>query len=192
MPFNPPTLQSVTQVGPQNLSVVWFWTGPAGFHRFEIQQKNLMSEWTLLATEFDAQTQEWTGPALGLDPAQTVRVVVYNMEEQSQASNELPITQEGSVPGTLQAPVIQHAEVYESGDLYLVWNWLNNLPEPPFDHFAVQQLDGMGEWQSLVTITEPTIGSWTGAPLPVPPPTQFRVVAVDVMGGEAASEGVVA
>ena len=46
----------------------------------------------------------------------------------------------------------------------------------------------MGEWQSLVTITEPTIGSCTGAPLPVPPPTQFRVVAVDMMGGEAASE----
>jgi uncharacterized membrane protein len=52
----------------------------------------------------------------------------------------------------------------------------------------VQQLDGMGTWQTLVTISEPTTGSWTGAPLGVPLPTQFRVAAVDVMGGEAVSE----
>ena len=62
------------------------------------------------------------------------------------------------------------------------------MPEPPFDYFAVQQLDGMGMWQSLVTIPAPTIANWTGPPLPVPPPRQFRVVAVDAMGGEAASE----
>ncbi|OIO93942.1 MAG: hypothetical protein AUJ96_29360 [Armatimonadetes bacterium CG2_30_66_41] len=113
------------------------------------------------------------------------------MDEQSQASNELPIALEGSVPGTLQAPVIQHAEIYESGgDLYIVWNWLDNMPEPPFDHFAAQQLDGMGTWQILATIPTSTVANWTGAPLPVPPPRQFRVVAVDAMGGEAVSEAV--
>jgi hypothetical protein len=45
----------------------------------------------------------------------------------------------------------------------------------------------MGAWQTLVTITESTVGNWTGAPLGVPLPTQFRVVAVDALGGEAVS-----
>ncbi|PIY36963.1 MAG: hypothetical protein COZ06_33775, partial [Armatimonadetes bacterium CG_4_10_14_3_um_filter_66_18] len=87
--------------------MVWFWVGPAGFHRFEIQQKDSTGDWTILATSFDQQTQEWTGPALSLDPAQTVRVVVYNMAGEPQASNELPVTLGGSVPGTLQAPALQ-------------------------------------------------------------------------------------
>ena len=191
MPFNPPTLQTVTQVGANNINVVWFWVGPAGFHRFEIQQKDSTGDWTILATSFDQQTQEWTGPALSLDPAQTVRVVVYNMAGEPQASNELPVTLGGSVPGTLQAPALQHAEIYESGgDLYIVWNWLDNMPEPPLNHFAIQQMDGMGTWQTRVTINDSTTANWTGAPLPVPPPRHFRVVAVDAMGGEAASEEV--
>ncbi len=59
------------------------------------------------------------------------------------------------------------------------------MPEPPFDYVAVQQRDEMAMWRSLATI-----GSWTGAPLPVPPPRQFRGVAVDTMGGEAASDSV--
>jgi len=123
--------------------------------------------------------------------AHTVRVVVYNMAGEPQASNELPMTLQGSVPGTLQAPALQHAEIYESGgDLYIVWNWLDNMPEPPFDHFAIQQMDGMGTWQTRVTINDSTTANWTGAPLPVPPPRHFRVVAVDAMGGEAASEEV--
>jgi hypothetical protein len=84
-------------------------------------------------------------------------------------------------------PTLQHAEIYPSGDMYLVWNWLNNLPESPFDHFAVQQLDDTATWQTLATIAVSTVGSWTGTPLSVPPPTQFRVVAVDAMGGEAVS-----
>jgi len=191
MPFGPPTLQSVTQVGPQNITVVWFWIGPAGFHRFVIQQRDATGDWTTLATSFDQTPQEWTGPALSLDSAQTVRVVVYNMEEEWQASDELPITLEGSVPGTLQAPVILHAEIYESGgDLYIVWSWEDNTPEPPFDHFAIQQMDGMGTWQTRVTLPDSTTQNWTGAPLPVPPPRHFRVVAVDTMGGEAASDSV--
>jgi len=147
--------------------------------------------WTGRRICWTGRCTRWTGPALSLAPAQTVRVVVYNMDEQSQASNELPIALEGSVPGTLQAPVIQHAEIYESGgDLYIVWNWLDNMPEPPFDHFVVQQIDGVGTWQTLATIPTSTVANWTGAPLPVPPPRQFRVVAVDAMGGEAVSEAV--
>ncbi|OIO94587.1 MAG: hypothetical protein AUJ96_28395 [Armatimonadetes bacterium CG2_30_66_41] len=43
----------------------------------------------------------------------------------------------------------------------------------------------MATWQPLATITESTVGSWTGTPLPVPLPAQFRVAAVDAMGGEA-------
>jgi hypothetical protein len=187
MPFNPPTLQTVAQVSAESIHIVWFWVGPAGFHRFEIQQRNSLGDWTNLATSFDQPTQEWTGPALSMDPAQTVRVVVYNMEEEWQASNELPVTLQGSQPGTLQAPVLQHAELYPSGDAYLVWNWLNNMPEPPFDHFAVQQLDETATWQTLATMVESTVGSWTGTPLSVPLPTQFRVVAVDAMSGEAGS-----
>jgi hypothetical protein len=54
----------------------------------------------------------------------------------------------------------------------------------------VQQLGDMATWQSLATITAPSVGNWTGAPLGVPLPTQFRVVAVDAMGGEAVSEAV--
>jgi len=192
MPFNPPTLQSVNQVGPQNITVGWFWVGPAGFHRFVVQHKDMAGDWTNLATSFDLTPQEWTGPALSMDAGQTVRVVVYNIEEASQASNELSSTLEGSVPGTLLALVVQHAEIHESGgNLYIVWSWLDNLPEPPFDHFSVQQLDGMSTWQTLVMISTSTIANWTGAPLLVPPPRQFRVVAVDAMGGEAASEAVV-
>ncbi|PIU94753.1 MAG: hypothetical protein COS65_05995 [Armatimonadetes bacterium CG06_land_8_20_14_3_00_66_21] len=189
MPFNPPTLQAVTQVSAENIHVIWFWAGPTGFHRFEVEQKNLMAEWINLTTIFDPQTQAWIGPALSMDPAQTVRVVVYNMDEKWQASDELPITLQGS--GTLQAPVIQHAEIYESGgDLYSVWSWEDKGPKPPFDHFAVQQMDGMGTWQTRVTLPDSTTQNWTGAPLPVPPPRHFRVVAVDTMGGEAASEAV--
>jgi len=184
-----PTLQSVTQVGAENITVAWAWTGPEGFHRFEVQQRDSLGDWTVLATSFDPATQEWTGPALSMDPAQTVRVVVFNMSEESQASDELPITLAG--PGTLQAPVILHAEIYESGgDLYIVWSWENNSPEPPFDHFLVQQMDGMGTWQTRVTLSDPTTQNWTGAPMPVPFPRHFRVVAVDTMGGEAVSEAV--
>ena len=113
------------------------------------------------------------------------------MAGEPQASNELPVTLGGSVPGTLQAPALQHAEIYESGgDLYIVWNWLDNMPEPPFNHFAIQQMDGMGTWQTRVTLSDSTTQNWIGAPLPVPPPRHFRVVAVDAMGGEAASEEV--
>ena len=50
--------------------------------------------------------------------------------------------------------------------------------------FTVNHTDGVA---AVAAVAAPS-ATLAGAPLPVPPPRQFRVVAVDTMGGEAASE----
>jgi len=92
--FPPPEamqLLTVSQVSPTDIALAWMGVTAPEFSRFEIQQM-VDGQWSMVSTVTDGQVRNWTcGPVPYMDAAHNIRVVVFNIDGQSAASNEVGI-----------------------------------------------------------------------------------------------------
>jgi len=84
-------LLTVSQVSPTDIALAWMGVTAPEFSRFEIQQM-VDGQWSMVSTVTDGQVRNWTcGPVPYMDAAHNIRVVVFNIDGQSAASNEVGI-----------------------------------------------------------------------------------------------------
>jgi len=180
-PLIAPHLDSVVAgLGGTEITAAWTFAGCANFLRFEIQKRDVDLNWQAVGTTYNGEAREWVGPGPGTTEPTTYRVVVFNMAEESAASNEITITGETPVP--LQAPVL--VSVYQIGPMGIDVEWSHVTPTE-FTRYEVQQ-SMIGSWSAIGTITTPETRSWSGGPIPYMDPTHPVRVVVFVQSGDSA------
>ncbi|MBI3921320.1 MAG: hypothetical protein HY318_07885, partial [Armatimonadetes bacterium] len=184
MPVAAPVLDSVQQSGATTVTAVWTFNTPVDFHRFEVQQRT-NGTWQVVATIMDGTTRSWDGTPSLMDATHPIRLVAFNMTEQSAASNEIAIT----LLSAIAAPVL--TTLYRVGAMGLHVDWTVTTPAS-FARFELQQrqTDGV-TWTAFATITSPTTRTWEVDFVPFRDGTHpVRVVVFDTYGQSAASNEV--
>ncbi|PIY38164.1 MAG: hypothetical protein COZ05_21230 [Armatimonadetes bacterium CG_4_10_14_3_um_filter_59_10] len=177
-----PHLESVVAgLNGTEITATWTFAGCPDFHRFEIQ-KQVSSEWLVVGSTLDPAARQWVGPGPGEGFTEaTYRVVVFNMAEESAASNEVTITGETPVP--LTPPVL--VSVTQIGPMGINVEYSHVTPAE-FARYEVQQRTN-GSWQMLGTITTPETRSWSGGPIPYMDTAHPVRVVVFVQSGDSAA-----
>lgn len=84
----PPNLYEVQRASDTTVRLRWAFGGLANFRRFVIEQQDMSGDWQHVATLRESSAREWTGAPLAMDSPLPFRVVVFNTEEESTASEE--------------------------------------------------------------------------------------------------------
>ncbi|NCO32889.1 MAG: hypothetical protein AUJ92_10875 [Armatimonadetes bacterium CG2_30_59_28] len=185
-PLTAPTVTSVTQTSPADVAVTWTFIGAPDLHRFEIQQRNLEQVWSTIGITMDPAARQWTGAPQSMDAVNPVRVVVFNMAEESAASNEMLITLTGGPP-PLSPMTLTLVEQITPADIRV--HFSGDTP-PNWSRYEVEQRTN-GQWTMVTDSIEASSRTWEGGPVPYMDAVHpVRMVVFDTLGQSAASNEV--